>query len=142
VKNRDRQCAVLLASGLTGHEVATKLGLADRTIDSIRAQPDVRALIDRLEEDGITPRQKLEALMCSANDQVALKAAEALARLDPEQVRTESAGAIAHIWYSFCPACREVGSLTETDTDEPPPDFPRQAPGFVPLHLRNETGSL
>lgn len=58
-------------------------------------------LIGRLEEDGITPRQKLEALMCSANDQIALKAAESLARLGAD---APTGGAML-IHYRVCPNC-------------------------------------
>ena len=114
MKNRDRQVAVLVASGLTGAEVAAKMALAPRTIDGIKADPEVRALIDRLEQDGITPRQKLEALMCSANDQVALKAAESLARLGVESMPS---GGTAIIHIVNCPRC----GATEV-SDGPPND--------------------
>jgi hypothetical protein len=144
MKNRDRQVAVLIASGLTGHEVGQKLGLADRTVDSIKAQPDVRAYIEQLEEDGITPRMKLEALMHSANDQTALRAAEALARLGGPET-APSQGGYAHIHFTYCPTCREVGPRSLTETDEPPPDFPapanpRLAPGYEHLNP-NEAGA-
>lgn len=80
---RDRQVAVLLAAGFTQEETGRKLSIPVRTISRIATRPEVKAHVELLDERGLTPWDKLEALLYSRNESTALRASVALAKLGP-----------------------------------------------------------
>jgi hypothetical protein len=83
VNQRDRQVATLTAAGFTAAECAAKLGISTATVDRSRARQDVQALIAQKTAAGLTPRDVLDSLLYSTNDQTRMKAAVELSKLPP-----------------------------------------------------------
>jgi hypothetical protein len=92
VNARDRQIAVLTASGFTAAEAARKLGVGVRSVERARARPEVQDLIRARERDGISPRDVLAALLYSPNEQTRMRAAIELAKMPPDPGTERAAG--------------------------------------------------
>jgi hypothetical protein len=111
ISSRDRQVGVLIVAGFTHEEAGRKLGIPLRTIARIIARPDVKAYIAERDAVGLTPWDRLEALMYSKNEQVALRASVELAKLGPRP-----AVAVTHSADSHRPVIQVLAALPPVAT--------------------------
>ncbi len=89
MNQRDRQVATLTAAGFTADECAKKLGISVSTVDRARAREDVQRLIESKSAAGLSPRDVLESLLYSTNDQTRMKAAVELAKLPTDPAESD-----------------------------------------------------
>jgi hypothetical protein len=89
-RERIRQLAEYFIAGRTREETATALGVSPRTVTRWKKEPAVLAEVERLLNRGPETRalEKLERLLDSDDDKVALGAAQTLVRREMQRLAT------------------------------------------------------
>ncbi len=124
---RQKKIAELIGSGLTQEDAAHLLGVNRATVVRDLADPECRALADRLEQDGVTldPAEAvLRSLLLAVRpdgspDNVArIAAAKALRESNPS-TEPSMPREVVHVVYSgICPECR-AGAPPVPGTEQP-----------------------
>jgi hypothetical protein len=114
----ERQVGTLVAAGFSNSQIGIRLGITTRAVEMNRAKPHVQTLILEKAEQGITPRDRLETLLLSPDENISLRAAVELEKLNLA-AQAQPARATSGGGRDFILTPQGERLLSETGTSDP-----------------------